>query len=384
MGVRALGAFMVAPGEYTGFKGSMRMKSGRVMRVMMNDLSMTIFGTYVPFRLCMGDTEWEDFMSGETDALPWGNVAAFPGIFEGGTAWRSLLMRRAFKLAYNHHFGDETVGSANGAWYDDPMADAVVTEMRVRSYEQNAVSGVLTTEADQDTYLAPVAGATATISLGDMMRAMRNSRASERRALAGDKYVDQMKRFGINLGDSLHQQPLGLGGKSVSLKPKTRDFDYALIAAGYSGMTTWEGETSFSLPARKFTEHGVVIIMGAVRHPSFVYGLLNRSLWFQGSLQDRNGLYDPDADEEGGSVSAPLYAKNSAIVGGQFHDTRFPHYLKGEHSVGSHTSIAQYWATVSTVGTPAQHMYPVSAFSLADAQVFVVAKMTAVRKTPVR
>lgn len=354
-GLRCLGVLPVVPGQYVrelSIDGMVR--TGSVLRGMIAPMYLSVTAFYVPFRLCQ--TDWDQVLSG--DAVPaGGNVVPFVATMEAGTVDRSTLPRRAFKLVYNQFFGDQLVGTAGGAWYDDPMDDTNIPERRTRASEQFLASAVLTNQYEQDTFLAAVSGATASIPLGDLARAQSDNRNRMRQALVGEKYVDQMRLFGVDLDWRVQMAPEFLGVKTVKLDPFTVNLQ-AAADAGQPGGSYWAGQFNMSVGKKRFAEHGLVLVMATLRHASFFAAptMPARDPHITRALR-RDGIYRPIRAEE------PPVAVDNAVHGGGAVDYYVPArnvYLAGEDMVGSVGSPTNLWLPFMGSASPSASLYPQS------------------------
>lgn len=225
----------------------------------------TLYAFYCPFRLVWPG--WLDFVAQDGGTVPTTSTA-WPLLYEGGAATVAVssLFRRCYKLTYNQFFGSDKFG----AWYAAVDTDTVVTEFNTRTLDQFNSHVVAQDDAPDPTYVAPVSGANATISLNEFRQAMRNAFSTRRADMTGDKYVDAIARMGVSLDWRVQMAPEFLGKSSVDFFPKrtrvTAENDTAKPVAYFS-------ETmSLKVGRRFFAEHGYIFAVLVVRPHMINFG----------------------------------------------------------------------------------------------------------------
>ena len=132
--------------------------------------------------------------------------------------------RDAYKLIYNQFFGSDQWAVSTGTWYDDITLDTDVTSRVIRSTDQLAGKLMATDQAPDREYDAPVTGTApnqvATISLNAFRERLVQARSDRRAQMTGDKYVDAMRRLGVNLDWRVQMAPEFLGQSLVEFDAK--------------------------------------------------------------------------------------------------------------------------------------------------------------------
>lgn len=230
----------------------------------------------------------------------------------------SSLYRRGYKLIYNQYFGDETVGQAAEAWYDNVDADTYVTLHRLLGWDQAVANRANKGSYSPSTFAAAVSGGTATIVLDDLQRALRGNTARRRQKTTGEKYVDTMRLMGVELDWRVQMAPEYLGSSQAVVLPRER------ASASGTDMTTrvseWSGKFQFTSKRRMaFAEHGYIYVLVGFR-PSIMQ--TGRNMVEATVFGAQDGFFRPDAAGPPGEVVG------SNIRG------RFSHYNTGSNAVG--------------------------------------------------
>lgn len=233
---------------------------------------------YVPHRLV-----WSGFPDWVSDTESGLNLPTtstiFTEVWDTGANVKSALFRRAYKLVYNQFFGDEAIGQGGNAWYTDPLDDTVTTVMRLKTVNQMAAHMVTDDlEVPTDTYVAPVVTSNAQIDLGELERRMRARKSNQTERFQGAKYVDYLRRCGVNVRDPLIDNPELLGAKSMVIAPTS---DTATAGSTTPAVTVGDryGKYSVTIEAQSrgkkfFPEHGYIVALAALR-PVVAYTDMN-------------------------------------------------------------------------------------------------------------
>jgi len=274
----------VAPGDTVSGAFKVDFESGQFWGAFRHSLQVRLSAFYVPYRLVW--TQWPDFLAGDV-ATPPTAAAAWPLVGEM-VAPTNDLGRRAYRLIYNQFFGDE--GAGTSAWYSD-IAGTDVTSKRLRTFDQFVGMGTISGDLKTVTYNAPVSGGNAVVTVNDLLRAFKAQRW-ENSATQGDKYVDLLRRMGVQLDWRIQNAPEWLGSKDFYVQPRmTR------ITSGTDigkGSTRWEQSgLVFDLPKRFFAEHGVIFLTAAVRCPLLIRGVgAAANAWVSVPLDSQAGSLD--------------------------------------------------------------------------------------------
>lgn len=312
---------LVAPGDtITSMIVDARFTSAVFPKVVTNPLLAQIWFFYVPHRLVFD--QWMDFIALDdtVTSVPTAGTE-WLAMFEPGTATRSTLFRRSYKLVYNQYFGDEKTGSAAGAWYDNVQDDTVVSLRRLLAWDQMRASQANMAGYTQSSFQAAVSGATAAIPLDDFARAVRTNTARRRQKTTGDKYVDTMRMMGVELSWQIQMAPEYLGSGQAILMPRERagSGDATSLATRVS---EWSGKVTAVLRKRcAFAEHGYLIgVMGF--RPSY---LVTGQVPLDSVVNGQDEFFRPDA-------ASILDTQSSGPT--LRHYERYGAYLKGFNVVG--------------------------------------------------
>lgn len=274
----------VLAGETSAFDLDIRIESDAVWQLRVPAL-FTHHLFYVPFRLCWDG--WEDFFAydGSGLSLPVTNTA-FSFMGEASVGSKVALPRRAWKLVYNQFFGDEDVGSAGNAWYDDPFDDTDVLNVRLRNATQ--VLGEIMDEGaiGADNFLAPVSGANATIDLLEFDRRQRQRKSNTLGRVTGTKYTDSLARMGVRVNEALISEPELLSSKSSMIFPNNVRVSSDVGTGDRVGF--YDHRLSVKVPSRFFAEAGIVIGIIGVRPLLYV---LEQENPMETYLYDRANYY---------------------------------------------------------------------------------------------
>lgn len=262
----------VAPGErLTSLEIKAKFMSAVFDKSNITPMMAQIWSFYVPNRIVWD--QWIDFIALDP-AVP--SVPTSPtvnGGFYEPVAGANVFPRRGVKLTYNSYFGDESQ-SANGAWYTNVLDDTDVTNRRLLAWDQYRASTRTQSGYTQQTFAASVSGAVATISLDDLQRALDAARGFRRQKVSGDKYVDTMRLFGVELDWRVQNAPEFLGAAQVILQPRERASSQAQDASGvnllWKRASEYTGQVTMKLASPKaFAEHGYILSFCGFR-PAFM------------------------------------------------------------------------------------------------------------------
>ena len=200
----------VCPGTSVNIKGTIKFQTAAFTQNILTGAIASVFVFYVPHRLVWD--EWPDFISQADDY-----AGTFPTT-STNWAWcfdrnqqpqnHSALFRRAYKLCYNQYFGQKGgAGAGTKTWYADITADTVVDEHDILNSEQWSARLMLDSELKSPTYDAT----TVPIDLNEFYRQMMSARSARRANMSGDKYVDALRRMGVEPDWRIQLAPEFLG-----------------------------------------------------------------------------------------------------------------------------------------------------------------------------
>ena len=158
---------MVVPGQSVELELDVMFETPPFLGNLMSGGVAQLYAFYCPFRLVW--EPWMEFIADPVSGLtvpvsttPWAFMFEKAG---AGVLQVNSFMRRAYKLAFNQYFGS-TPDNFN-SWYANVDDDTDVTYRRVRTTDQFLGKLMKDSSISDPTYVAPVAGASATISLND-------------------------------------------------------------------------------------------------------------------------------------------------------------------------------------------------------------------------
>ena len=249
----------VCPGVSCEFNVSQKFQTAAFSRNLLCSAHFETWYFYVPHRLVWDD--WTGFITQDDDfagTFP-ETTTTWAFAFDRSTASVSALYRRAYKLVYNQFFGNEDANSAANTWYSDITTDTDVTRQNLRTSDQ--FTGLLQTdEAIADTNFS---GAAFPIELNQFHAEMVAARSKRRANMSGDKYVDAMRRMGVELNWMVQQAPEYLGKHSKTVYP-VKTFNTGATGLGDS-VARYEGSCDFKITKKRFAEHGYIVGVSAIR-----------------------------------------------------------------------------------------------------------------------
>lgn len=265
----------VVPGQSLESRIQVKFETAAFVKNIMSGGVAHLYAFYTPYRLCWD--EWVDFASDPSYAnnVPTCSVA-WPFGFErtANSGFRANCFgRRSYKLIYNQFFGSKQWSSNGACWYDDPFDDADVTEKALRGTDQLSGKLLATDQAPDATYAAPVTGTSpnqvATVSLNEFRRQLVEARSKRRADMTGDKYVDAMRRMGVNLDWRVQMAPEFLGQSLVEFDAVKTRGTYNKEAATNTvlgqAFARYQATLDLQLKRKFIAEHGIVWFVLAIR-----------------------------------------------------------------------------------------------------------------------
>lgn len=249
----------VFPGEKVEIRVRGSLESD-VVAALRTPAVVTSYAFYVPYRLVWAS--WPEFISDADTALSVPTVntvtSPFAEIGETGSNAAVPFYRRALKLVYNEFFGDDGFGTH--AWYTDPTADTAQNVMLpLKTVNQMLGAVALDVDEPADNYNV----AANTIELTEFRRRLKaNARGSNQR-IGGEKYVDALRRYGVDMREELAGRPEMIARTSEVVYPQ----EVFVTAETNTGTRVGRYRVAVDLSVkRKFCmEHGVVFVVHALR-----------------------------------------------------------------------------------------------------------------------
>jgi len=244
----------VVPGQSQSIEGALKFQTAAFSKNILASAIGSIMFFYVPNRLVWDD--WTGFISQDDD---------FAGTFPTtATAWSwvydrsattpgavSSLFRRAYKLTYNQYFGQEEMGAQ--AWYSNIETDTDIAIKHLKNTEQWAQQLILDGQIANPTYDAT----TVPIDLNDFHRQMISARSQRKANSSGDKYVDALRRMGVEPDWRIQNAPEFLGRADMDIYP-VKTFDTGSTNLGDS-TARYEGTLNYKTKRKMFAEHGYIV-----------------------------------------------------------------------------------------------------------------------------
>lgn len=260
----------VVPGQSCSLNARVKFQTAAFSKNVLSGGIASCFWFYVPNRLLWDD--WTSFIAQDADG-----GLTFPVtsqnwnlVFDRDVTNRSALYRRAYKLVYNSFFGSEEFDDGSPeTWYDDITADSVTTECEVRNAEQFTgrmmMQGAVTDPAFVTSSGTPPNDVS--IALDDFYRQMMNARSARKANMSGDKYVDALRRMGVEPDWRIQNAPEFLGRTDHPMRP-VKTFNTSGTGTGDS-VARFEGTIESGFKRKMFAEHGYLVGVFTMR--PFVY-----------------------------------------------------------------------------------------------------------------
>lgn len=256
----------------TELKASLRLQSPQLNLAAANPFVAEAYFFYVPYRLV--DTNYVDYFSNAESTYTRPVVGLTPGAIASGPFWLEPVRaadstmaihsygRRAFKLAYNQYFGTpvDMGGSLDRSWYGDinNNDNASQNSPRFSKILEQRFNGVMP-EA-----LVPSRPVELPTNARDLARLLQSDKRAFYEDMSGEKYVDALRRMGVEPSWEIQMAPEFLTMKSMDLKPTyftstTGDDTLGKPAVRYIG------DMEISMGRKMFAENGCIIGFATVR-----------------------------------------------------------------------------------------------------------------------
>jgi len=218
------------------------------------------YAFYVPFRLV-----WAGFEQFIADAdsvaqIPTVSYVASPfaELGETGANTYTTLHRRALKLIYNEFFGDDAYGAH--AFYTDFTNDAAQNScLPLKTVNQFLSNIALDVDEPADNY----AVAASTIELTEFRRRLKQNARGNNQRIGGEKYVDALRRFGVDMREALAARPEMIGRESEVVYPQ-EVFNTSETNTG-ARVGRYRIAVNFKTKRKFHMEHGVVMVFHSLR-----------------------------------------------------------------------------------------------------------------------
>lgn len=260
----------VVPGQTLDISGRVKMQTAAFTQNLLTSGLASLYLYYVPNRLLWDD--WIDFVSQETTyggTFPT-TINSWPIMFDRtvGSKNFSSLYRRAYKLCYNEFFGDQPLNGGHRTFYPDVFDDTDDFVCQTKTTEQFA--GRL--EVEGAVAVPTFDATTVPIDLNDFYRQMMNARSRRKANMSGDKYVDAMRRMGVELDWRVQNAPEFLGKVDKSVHP-IKTFDTTAAEGGGNNVgdsfARYETTLEINVGGKRFAEHGQILGLMQIRPHMF-------------------------------------------------------------------------------------------------------------------
>ena len=359
-----VGRMDVVPGQTLSAKVQAKIQTVAFLQNILSGGVAHIYAFYTPYRLLWDD--WIDFASDPDTSLTVPLApTAWPALFERGG--QNCFGRRAYKLIYNQFFGSDQWAVSTGTWYDDITLDTDVTSRVIRSTDQLAGKLMATDQAPDREYEAPVSGTApnqvATISLNAFREQLVQARSDRRAQMTGDKYVDAMRRLGVNLDWRVQMAPEFLGQSLV-------EFDAKRVRSSYGDDTAqtplgrayahYEFTLSLDVQRKFFAEHGVVWFLVSLR--PYVMSQLTPSP-LSAQLFHRDSFFW--GDNQAGVTLVPGSTLGLSAPRDNGYAPKMQYYQSGQNLIGGF-GTGTPWVTRYTPENLAEYVYCASVDTVRD------------------
>jgi len=287
--------------------------------VRMDPLNLPTFMSYkifrkkffVPYRIL--DADFPDWWTGQSaHTLPTVDVGlsaigdlnfnSMISSFNSSTLGSKLVSaypRYAYNMIFNKHFRPEGIAEV-------PLSDANIHRV---THPSNTYYGAIRDSVQVGSEVT-VDSSGATIGITEIRDAWTEQRLQEHRKLYGDKYVDQLKRFGCNVPFGLVDEPVpvssgrGIMGISEVVETSTNVTSEAGQLKGH-GIVMFQD----NLKPRKFMEPGLLMEVAYAR-PRLSLSLNHDRIW---NKTDEDDFYQPELALKTDAVvmSDEIYMTNS-------------------------------------------------------------------------
>ncbi len=347
----------VVPGQTVKLGVQCRVISASFLKQSLAPLIVDLAFFYVPYRLLWDG--WVDFIAEGVGNVPkagTGNPVAHLMFEHVSGTNLSAFGRRAYKLIYNQFFGQEALGE----WYSDITDDTNFTIHRVKTVEQYSAR-VQPGPAAPDTSYTVQGSA---IPLNDFYKELMKARAERYENLTGSKYVDAMRRLGVELDWRVQEAPELLQTKQAVVHPsftaQTAPVEGSNVGRRYSRyVATLEADAR---QAYRFAEHGLLIGTVVARPPMFATRRAVPDAFAQQADEFYSYGVEKDFDEvEGGHV----LSDNMAVAGFPAFTSRNAYLRNGVHMVGNTSQGSGYgeWVQENRPDSVANAIYSDVAWS---------------------
>lgn len=335
----------VVPGESMDISGSVKLQTAAFSQNVITGGLASVFLFYVPNRLVWDD--WTGFISQEEGFAGTFPVSTtfFDECFEHGTASKSMLYRRAFKLCYNQFFGSDKFDDSGWAYYDDITADGTDNVLkRVRNMEQ------WSTKLMMDGALAEPTYAASPIVLNDFYREMMNARSRRKANMTGDKYVDALRRCGVDPDWRIQMAPEFLGRFDKEVMP-VKTFDTTSANIGDS-VSRYETTIDVNCKRKMFAEHGYIVGIFVLRPHLFNQNMNFPPDALSVALDD---FYLGDNERSQDEINQ---SQVSSGVAQDMFISRLAHLRDGYNFRGKGTGAGSPWCLLNTPAVGEEVVYP--------------------------
>ena len=294
-----VGVIPVVPGETIGGRSQIKFLSESSQKMVMNRTYADTFAFYVPYRLLWD--QWPDFIAGDdTDPIPTVTLPypttkmCLVNVKDSisGVTQLNAFGVFAYNLIWNKFFRAQGVDEVSLG--DQEIKDA---PLRSTTFHQRLKDEITLQDETID-----VSGPT--ISTGDLRQAFSQDRFKKTRAYYGDKYTDYLAALGVEASWSILDEPELVGMSQKQLKfvstTATSELDSVDPQPGVPDTVgsvggKWEGTNQLNIRRTFAPEHGVIMIMQAVR---MELELANQKGTVEWLKTERDQFYSPEFETE--------------------------------------------------------------------------------------
>jgi hypothetical protein len=342
----------VVPGQSVELTINSAFESPPFLGNLMSGGVASLYAFYVPHRLVWD--QWVDFISDpQTGVTVPVNTVAWDFMFERlnpPNRAPTVLFRRGYKLVYNEFFGNADFGNFYGNVFND--AETSVKGLRTNDQFLGKVQGVAT--MPEQTYDADVTGTApdmvATIELNELRKLLKLAKSARRSDQTGDKYVDAMRRLGVDLDWRVQMAPEFLGASHKEFQPKDTRATFSpslpAVDAANTGQSFSRYQENLHLHVGRkfFAEHGYVMVVAAVRPFAFNDGFKYPADGYVNEYQEfflKDNQEGVDGFEQNQFMSGPAAAN-------RLYTNRFQYLQSGHNMIGLRSTVPFVPTDVST------------------------------------
>jgi len=342
---------IVVPGQkINDLDLTINMQTPEMTSIVMNEGLLTHYAFYVPFRLIWDD--WTTFVTNPDTPPAVPRYGSNPdGLFYDILNNQNALYRRAYKLCFNQFFGDEE----QGTWYTN-IADDTDTTLGITKNLEPYLGNTIDEDSITSDVFTTTTGTPPTIDLNEFSRAMNLAKKKFKADTTGDKYVDALRRMGVDPDWRIQQAPEYLGHRTVEVRPTYSTSSEAATLGQAS--SKYISKLSHQIRNKSFAEHGYLISMVVFRPTVF-----NALLGAFEPINDPDDLYQGQESHYSADYAAMGYTSNTNQA-----EPQSNRFVGGRALRGSNQGVAADYVLSQATGDMEANKYLSYAFPVEATQ----------------